>query len=344
MVSTEHTYLVIDIGGTKTLLAVFSSDDESLIPLEQARYRSKEHGGIGEIITDFMARSDYRPEAVVIDVAGVVSGSGTRAQVTNLPWEVTTEELHGLGFVSALLLNDMTALAASLPLLQKEDLYCVQQGEEPSGAVSGLLAPGTGLGQGFLYQTEGVSFPSGTEGGHTDFAPVTHEQRELAAWLTGQQGSILSYESVAAGPAMGVLYDFLVAHGADYSEDVWQEIDRARDRTPVIVDNALSGDCSACRKSVDLWLSILGREAVNLILKVYATRGLFLGGSILPRLAGSYSLQPFVDAFSQPGQMDELLARVPVNSILRRDAVLLGAASFGRNRLRAKGASPPGQH
>jgi glucokinase len=337
----ERTYLVIDIGGTKTLLAIYSIDDTSLTPLEQVRYRSKEHGGIGEIISDFLGCSAHRPEAVAVDVAGVVSGNGTRAQVTNLPWEITTQQLHELGFSRAILFNDMTALAASLPLLKKEDLYCLQEGETPSGAVSGVLAPGTGLGQGFLYQTESDCFPSGTEGGHADFAPITPEQHQLATWLAGRIGRIPSYESVSAGPALGVLYDFYLANGTDCSEDVRQELLQARDRTPVIVDKALSGDCPACCKALDLFLAILGREAVNLILKVYATRGLFLGGSILPRLAGNYSLQPFMDAFSQPGQMDELLGTVPVNIIMRPDAVLLGAASFGRNRLTAVAAPPP---
>lgn len=330
MMSGDDTYLVIDVGGTKTLLAIYSTADEGLNPLLQARYKSADHGEIGEIITDFLDHTPHQPDRVVIDVAGVVSDS--RARVTNLPWEITKTQLRGLGFTDVILLNDMTALTASLPLLVSNDLFCLQEGDV-SGAVSAVLAPGTGLGEGYLYQVGDVCYPSGSEGGHCDFAPIGPEQMQLAAWLGDRSNKVISYESVSAGPAIGMLYDFYLAQGQDYSEAVRQDLRDARDRTPVIVNHALVDSCPACRKSVDLFLSILGRESVNLILKVYATRGLFLGGSILPRLAGRYPLAPFHEAFRQPGAMDDLLSRIPVNVIVKPDAVLLGAASFGRNRL-----------
>jgi glucokinase len=329
--SGDATYLVIDVGGTKTLLAVFADDDESLTPLTQARYASREYGGVGEIITEFLEHDSHRPGSVVVDVAGVVQDAAS-ARVTNLPWEITKQQLNDLGFADVVLLNDMTALTASLPLLRPQDLFCLHEGQV-SGAVSAVMAPGTGLGEGFLHQVGDACYPVGCEGGHCDFGPIGQEQLQLAAWLARRSDEIVSYEAVAAGPAIGTLYDFCLAQGQDSSERVRLALRNATDRTPIIVDNAIDGTCPACTRAVDLFLSILGRESVNLILKLCATRGLFLGGSILPRLAKQYAMAPFLAAFNQPGPMAELLSRVPVNIIVRPDAVLLGAASYGRNRL-----------
>ena len=107
---------------------------------------------------------------------------------------------------------------------------------------------------------------------------------------------------------------------------------RAGDVTPVIVDGALSEPCCPlCRHVLELFLSILGSEAGNLALKVYATGGMYLGGGILARIAEKISYKGFLKNFCSKGQMAELLASIPVYVILKRDAALIGAARFGHN-------------
>jgi glucokinase len=105
------------------------------------------------------------------------------------------------------------------------------------------------------------------------------------------------------------------------------------DRTPLIVEGALTASCQVCVKTLDLFLRILGREGANLVMKLYATGGLFLGGGILPRLVGTTSLVPFLKAFHFPGPMEPLLASTPIYVILRPDAALLGTASHGKQML-----------
>jgi len=332
MSRATDTYLAIDIGGTKTVVALYQTAGAQCTVLESLRYRSAEYGGIEEIIEHFLSGLGYCPESVILGVAGVASD--TRARVTNLPWVITKPGLHDLGFSTVALINDMTALAASLPLLEDSDLLCLQDEGTPSGEVTAVLAPGTGLGEGFLFQADSEAIPRGTEGGHCDFGPAGEEQLNLFSWLGSKGYRRPCYETVCAGPAIGRLYDFYVAQGEKGDLQVQEEMSRAADRTPVVISAALSGACPLCRKVVDLFLSILGREGANLVMKVYATRGLFLGGGILPRLAGKVSFKPFLTAFRQEGPMAELLHSIPVNVILRQDAVLLGVASFGRGLLR----------
>ena len=168
--NTEH-YLAADIGGTKTEVALFLSNDDSFSPVVRKRYSSRQAAGIEEIISDFLDDHRIRCELISLGIAGVVGEDS--AQVTNLPWTITQKGLSKLGFSTVSMINDMTAVAASLPLLGENDLYCLQRGAGSSGPLSAVLAPGTGLGEGFLLHSKEHYYPRGTEGGHADFAPVT---------------------------------------------------------------------------------------------------------------------------------------------------------------------------
>lgn len=325
--SAEH-YLAVDIGGTKTDVALFLSSDESFTPVVRKRYSSRRADGIEEIISDFLDEHRIRCELISIGIAGVVGEDSAR--VTNLPWTITKESMTNLGFSAVSMINDMTAVAASLPLLGEDDLYCLQRGAGTPGPIRAVLAPGTGLGEGFLLHSEQHYFPRGTEGGHTDFAPVNREQRELLEWLSASSGGIVSYEMVCAGPAISTLYDFYLARGATESSEIKKRLAGTEDRTPVIVAGAVSGSCPVCSRALDLFFKILGREGANLVMKLYATGGLYLGGGILPRMVGSVSLVPFLKAFHFPGPMASLLASAPIHVILRQDAALLGTACHGK--------------
>ncbi len=328
VVKQTEQFLAVDLGGTKTEVAVYLSSDESLTPIAKKRYVSRQADGIDEIIGDFLKTQRLRCETISLAVAGVVGQE--KAQVTNLPWKIDREGLAKLGFSTVSMINDMTAVAACLPLLGENDLFRLHKGGGDVGPIRAVLAPGTGLGEGFLLNSGDHCYPRGTEGGHGDFAPVDREQRQLLEWLADASGGAVSYERVCAGPAIPRLYDFYRDRGETEHAELRTRLSRAEDRTPVIVGAAIAGTCPLCAKTLQLFLKILGREGANLVLKLYATGGLFLGGGILPRMVNSVSFVPFLKAFHFPGPMASLLAATPIYIILRRDAALLGAASFGR--------------
>lgn len=74
-----------DIGGTKTVLALFELDGETLKPVREATFPSRAHATFEEILTAFLdACPGARPEAACFGVAGAVLDG--RVQTTNLPW------------------------------------------------------------------------------------------------------------------------------------------------------------------------------------------------------------------------------------------------------------------
>src|SRR6266536_1266617 len=93
-----------DIGGTKTVLAVFSSEAGPHTPLAEATFPSSRYGRLEAIVREFLEQSTWQIDRACFGVAGpVVAGT---AQITNLPWEMNETSLKdSFGWASARLLN-----------------------------------------------------------------------------------------------------------------------------------------------------------------------------------------------------------------------------------------------
>ncbi len=304
--------------------------DPGYVPLASCRYPSREYGGIEEIIALFLRDTGLTADFACLDVAGVTERE--TATVTNLPWRIDARKISTtFSFQQTILLNDMTAVCASISLLGGDDLLEVQRGEEKAGEMIAVIAPGTGLGEGFLLQSDAVFYPRGSEGGHADFAPVNAEQADLLSWMMLKMDGPVTYEDLIAGPGIPSLYDFLQETGrATESPAIHAALQAAGDRTPVIVAGGLGlSPCPLCRRTLELFLAILGSEAGNLALKLYAKGGLYIGGGIMPRLAGQISFSGFIENFLNKGKMTQLMSTIPVHLITKKNATLLGAARYG---------------
>jgi glucokinase len=321
--------LAADIGGTKSDLAIFDLSQKPVDPpLRQKRYRNRDFLSFDEILTHFLTDTGT-PEYGCFGVAAVVR-RGT-AELTNLDWVISEQELENtFAFQATTLINDLTAVCSSLPLLQEKDLLTIQQGQVEEHGVRAVIAPGTGLGEGFLIEQGSCFFPQGSEGGHCNFAPLNQEQVELLVHLQKDSAAV-SYELLCSGKGIPNIFDFFASTGMPRDETRFKQIAEAEDRTVDIMAGALAEPlCPLCEKTLSVFLEILGSEAGNLALKNYATGGMFVGGGILPRIADRISFTPFLRTFRQKEKMESLMASIPVHLILRQDAALLGTAEYGR--------------
>lgn len=331
--SVTATLLAVDIGGTKSELAIFDFVAHGYTPLTRKKYASGDFSNLPEVISSFLNSVDTVPLYASIGVAGIVEGD--TAQLTNIPWRIDCSDLtQQFGFKKAILINDLTALCNAIPLLSSPDLLEIKQGRANKNEMKGVIAPGTGLGQGFLLETTDHFFARGSEGGHVDFGPVDEEQTALLAWMQRKKQPV-NYEMVISGSGIPNLYDFCMeSSGILASPRITREMAGKRDRTPVIINGAVgSSPCPLCHKTVDLFLSILGSEAGNLALKLYAKGGIYIGGGIMPRLVDKVSFSGFVNSFLNKGVMTDLVKDIPVHLILKRDAGLIGAARIGQQLL-----------
>lgn len=319
-----------DIGGTKTNLAIFSPEAGPRRPLVEATFPSSHYPSLEALAREFLAQVDLKPERASFGVAGpVVDG---QASITNLPWVMTEAQLQKeLGLASVRLLNDLAAIAQAVPWLEPDDLHTLNQGQAAPGGAIAVIAPGTGLGEGFLTWDGARYRAYASEGGHTDFAPTNLLEVDLLRYLLDRFGHV-SYERVCSGQGLSNIYAFLKESG-HAEEPAWlaEQLAEADDPNPVIVEAALGGGrrCELCVATLETFVSILGTEAGNMALNVLATGGVYLGGGIPPRILPALEERRFLEEFRAKGRMSDLMARIPVHVILNPRVALMGAACYG---------------
>ena len=316
-----------DIGGTKTVLALFKEESTvefEHVPVHEAVFPSGNFISLEAIIDEFLKEFDVELSGASFGVAGPVVNQ--QAEITNLAWVIDANKIHNAFGVNTILLNDLEAIANAVPHLKEDDLVTLHKGEpEPYGAKA-VIAPGTGLGEAFLVWDgqKYESYPS--EGGHAAFAPTSFHQLDLLTYWLNKLDHV-SYERLCSGIGIPNIYEYLRECG-DYDEPDWlrQELALVEDRTPLIVNTAKSGDVPICVDTLTLFMEILGGEAANLALKVLATGGVYIGGGIPPRIISQLQASSFMDLFQHKGRFSEMMADMPVYVIRNSNVALYGAA------------------
>jgi glucokinase len=318
-----------DIGGTKTDLAVFSSDGGLRAPVAEATFPSADYQSLEALVQEFLSTVRLTVDAASFGVAGPVMAG--RVKTTNLPWQIDGEILRKtLRGSPVRVVNDLDAIAHAIPLLEPADLKTLSAGTSAPGGAIAVIAPGTGLGEAFLtWDGKGYqAHPS--EGGHADFAPTTARELDLLRFLQGRFEHV-SIERVCSGRGLPNLYVYLKETGFA-EEPAWlaKQLETAADPTPVIV-KAAQGDppCALCVATLDMFVSIMGAEAGNLALKVLATGGVYVAGGMPRRILPVLTQGAFMQSFRRKGRLVDLLGRVPVHIVLNPKVGLMGAASLG---------------
>lgn len=322
-----------DIGGTKTLLALYTPQDGARKPLQQTEFHSANYASLGDIVREFVAKSPQPVQAACFDVAGpVIDG---KAHLTNLPWRLDEQAMQqALGLKHVVLINDLKAVAYAVPHLNPEDLHTINEGQpDPKGPMA-VIAPGTGLGEAFLIRNESGYIACSSEGGHADFAPNDELQAALWHYMSGRFGHV-GAERVCSGSGLPNIYDFLRDTGRETEPPAFAiALAATHDRAPLIVQAAMEDpENTRCRATLDIFVSILGAEAGNLALKVLATGGLYLGGGIPPRILPNLEDGRFMRAFCNKGRLSEVLQKTPVK-VITCQAALLGAALYGLDQIK----------
>src|SRR5439155_343450 len=319
-----------DIGGTKTNLAVFSSETGWRKAHAEATYSRVNYPDLESLVREFLAQYNFPIDRASFGVAGpVVAG---HASITNLPWMMDEHQLQeALQIPSVRLLNDLDAIAHSVPHLEAQDLHTLNERQRVSGGAIAVIAPGTGLGEAFLTWDGSRYHAHTSEGGHADFAPINSFQVELLRYLLTRFPHV-SFERVCSGKGLPNIYDFLKDSG--YAEEPrWlaEQLAATHDRSPIIVNNALDKEqaCELCIATLNTFVSILAAEAGNLALKVLATAGVYIGGGITPRIISYLDRERFMKTFTHKGRFTQMLAQMPVHVILNPKVALLGAAYHG---------------
>lgn len=313
-----------DIGGTKTLIGLFAPRAGRPVPVHVESFPTPEYGGLAEIIEAFYATQPARPRVLVgaFGVAGPVINQ--TAQMTNVEWRVDSAELvDRFTFPHFRLLNDLEAMAYSVPVLEGDELLPLQGGvHRPEGNV-GLIAAGTGLGGALLHRVGARYVPVASEIGHSDFAARTDRELEFVRFARARFGRC-EIEHVLCGPGLLNLAEFT------HRETQCQALSHA-EAAAEVSKAALQGTCPCCDEALEMFVEAYGAVAGNMALMGVTTGGVFLGGGIAPRILPALQDGRFTATFGDKPPMADLLTAMPVHVILNPDAGLIGAAVYANS-------------
>jgi glucokinase len=321
--------LAADIGGTKTVVALFEPSGGALRAVRDATYPSREHPTFDAILDAFLGAARPPLVAACFGVAGaVVDGC---VQTTNLPWELREADLAARLGAPVKLLNDLEATAYGMLFLAEPELVVLNRGSRPRrrGNIA-VIAAGTGLGEALLVFDGARHVPVATEGGHASFSPRTEREIALLRHLRAKFGPHVSWERVLSGPGLADVYGFLRAESGAPEPRWLAERLAADDPGAVVTQAGLAGDDAVCADALELFASLYGAEAGNMALRGLALGGVFVGGGIAPRIRPVLERGGFVEAFCDKGRFRAFNEAIPVALATNPRAALIGAARYAQ--------------
>jgi glucokinase len=323
----HRTFLVGDIGGTRTRLALYGETGRKA--LASAVLSSQEHPSFEDLARAFLNGAGApRPLAAVLGVAGPVKDRA--AAVTNLTWRLDERGLaRALRIPRVVLLNDLVVAARGcLHVPPSAVVPLTSRRLRPKGQHLAVIAAGTGLGEARLLWDGARHLAFATEGGHCDFAPRTPLEIELLRFLDARHPGHVSYERVVSGAGLGAVYDFFASRAPAEPPEIAARL-AGGDRNATIAEIGLAGAHPPAVQALDLFASIYGAEAGNLVLRELSLGGVFVVGNIARVvLAGREAL--FLEGLRRKGRFTGMLSEVPVALIGDPLLGLYGALAIAR--------------
>ena len=319
-----------DIGGTKTLLALYECSGSNLFELKSKRYESKEYSNIEIIVNDFLSSQQIVPQAAAFGIPGPVENGKVKS--TNLPWLVDEKKLSKhTGIPKLKIVNDLAATAFDIPYLKQDEIILIKDGmKEKRSERYVIVAPGTGLGQAFLVCEGDKKIVLPSEGGHSDFAPTNEIEAELFIYLLKKYNRV-SYERIISGSGLLNIYDFLVETNFSKPKDKTIARMKTEGKAAVISEQAISGKDKVCEKALDIFISVLGAHSGNLVITLLATGGVYLGGGIPHKILPKLQDAAFTKSFVNKGRLKNIVDETPVYVINNNYAALHGAARIAES-------------
>jgi glucokinase len=322
-----------DIGGTKTLLQRVAVQKDSIKVLAEQRYPSADYSSFDDILAKFLAHQEHHAiVAACFGVAGPVEKheDTQRASITNLPWQMDSDQLAERFALSRVaLINDFEAVAHGIDALPGEDLISLQKGQPVAHGNRLVIGAGTGLGIAQMVWNGSEYLIIPTEGGHADFAPANSEQLGLSDYLIRTQGRC-SVEFVVSGPGLVNIFSYIAEVNGQSDSDQYQKIMQAADPAAAIANAADRGDSALASHSMELFVQAYGGQAGNFALACLPLGGVYVAGGIAAKISARLQEGEFIAAFNAKGKMAALMQNIPVKVVTNPAVGLIGSRVYAQ--------------
>lgn len=309
--------LVADIGGTNARFALVDQVNSS--PQHERTLRCADFPGPVEAVRHYLAPlGGPRLRVAAFDVATPVTGDFVA--LTNGPWSFSVATVRdALGLERLHVINDFTALALAVPLLDREEIRQIGGGVAKPNTAIAVLGAGTGLGASGLIWDGRRWLPLAGEGGHVSFSPATEREDAILRVLRRRFGTHVSAERWLSGMGLTNIYSALA------------ELDEGRPHAlepDQITQRAQQGHDQRSLETVAIFCAALGTIAGDLALTLGARSGVYVGGGIVPKLGALFDRSAFRQRFEDKGRYRGYLSEIPTWVIVAEAPALRGLASL----------------
>jgi len=314
-----------DIGGTKTILALYQQQKDDWVCYKKEVFASAGFDSFDKLLSGFLNAEDGKElQSICIGVAGpVIDGN---CNTTNLPWELKSQEIiEQTGADKVCLLNDLEATAWGVLDLADENFVELNKNAKKSTGNIAVLAAGTGLGEALAIWGDGKYHVVATEGGHSDFAPRNELEIGLLRYLIALHPDHVSNERVICGQGLVNIYQYLKSISYSKVNDNTEKQMKQGDIAALISEKAMQGEDLLCTKALQVFCELYGAEAGNVALKCLPKAGVILAGGIAAKILPSMQKGDFIRGYLAKGRYTNVLDNFSVKVCLNPEAGLIGA-------------------
>jgi len=331
-----------DLGGTKTILAIYSNENYPK-KLFEKYYISSKWKSFYSIFEDFIKHLPDHislPEYGSIGVAGPIQNQ--KVKITNLGWDIESKKLSLLSKINNIeLLNDFSVLIYGIPFFNRNQ-YEVIQGTLNSDyknnqKLIAIIGAGTGLGmsRGLITPKSIFIFPS--EGGHREFSPRTENEWKLVKWLKKKLNiQRVSIERIVSGTGLGMIARWKLDDPLNENHPLQETLKKMdsdksafTDFPALVWEKANNGD-KLMSEALRLWLNAYGSAAGDLALQELCTSGLWISGGTAAKNLDGINSSNFLNAFSNKGRFQSYLKKIPLIVLKDPEATLFSSACRAR--------------
>ena len=282
-------------------------------------WRCADFHTIGDALRKYLDGSEMEPTPTRGAIAVACPVETDWVDITNQPWSFSIEQLRqDLGLEHLRVINDFTALAASIPRLGPEDTQLLKEGIAVEHAAIAVLGPGTGLGVSGLIESDGHWVPLSAEGGHTTLTATNQREWDVIEILREKFGRV-SNERILSGPGLANLHHALGQIAGEPEEIL---------SPAAVVAAATQNPGGRAAAAVRMFSGWLGTAAGDLVLSLGARGGVYLGGGVVPKMIDVFDTEYFIERFLDKGRLRSYVEPVPVHLILNTQIALVGAAAI----------------
>lgn len=321
-----------DIGGTKTILALFESEGADVKCLRKEQFSSAHYQTFTELLTSFLTGVDCTQiEATCIGVAGAIDND--RCETTNLPWILSSKEIgERINSRKVWLLNDLEATAWGLLDLPECNFVELNPDAQHQQGNIAVLAAGTGLGEAIIAWDGIAHHVIASEGGHTDFAPTNGQEMALLGHLMERYPDHVSCERLISGDGIVNIYEFFKhINYAPTNPETEQQMTE-RDHAAVIGEAGVEGHDELSVEALKLFCRLYGVESGNLALKCLPYGGVYLAGGIGAKILPVLQQGEFMRGFLAKGRCRAILQKISVKVCINPEVALLGALFYAKTK------------